>query len=1268
MATLKRCTGLITHPNELLVRDGALEIADNVVIDADDTIESRRGFAEFGDQYGTGTDRIKQLLVYKDRVFRHSNSTIQYDSTGLGDFLSLYGAYTETETGLRIKSLETNGNLYFTTSTGIKKISATSASSFTTASGFVTNAGGVKAYDISAELSISTGGFLPPESKCAYRMLWAINDSNNLTISGTPSSRFVLTNNSKDILTPEKFNFLFTSGTVTDYDGTASNRYLTVNSKDNGYFIWFSTTAFPNRPNDANTIDRTEIKVNIQGLTTSADIAAAAANAVANTITEYTVELSGSTITFTSTETGEDVEDPTVSSALTVVTLTIEDQGTIAAGTNANAEVSFIIPEEITSTSYYYQIYRTAPITVDTGLTLDDIDPGDEMSLVIEDYVTDADLLAGTITVEDITTEQFRASGTPLYTNPNTGEGILQANERPPIAKDIALFRNSVFYSNTKTSHKKQFSLLSVSAMTSGVSTLVIGNQNEVAEFTFVGSVESSDIVCDSYTNTVDTGYILLNSASNERKYYLWIDKGSTSDPNIAGRTGIRVEILSGDSSSTVATKVKDALEDFSATVLSSTVTVSNYKNGKSDDLTMPASLGGTWAVSVVSQGDGEDYVTNQILLSSLVSVGQSIEETARSLVRVVNKDSNCPVNASYLSSEGDLPGIILLESRELSDVGFYVATGDPSIISSFNPALASVETITAITASNPAQITTVGHGLSTGEEVFIYGTDSTPAISGAYKVTVLSANTFSVPVTTVGVGTSGFWYKTSFKSDNEVSPNRLYFSKIGQPEAVPVTNYLDIGPKDKQIKRILALRDNLFVLKEDGVYIISGTSAPNFSSRLLDGTVGFSIPDSAVTTNNAIYSLTSEGVVSVTESGTSVISRPIEDLILKITNSRYPNYPTISFAVSYESDRSYLLWMPSSTSDTYATQCYRYNIFTDTWTRWTFPAMCGTLNSGVDKLYVGHGSSNFAYEERKNGDRTDYADKEFLKTLPTNSIDGEYITPDSISDIEIGDVIYQLQYVTMYQVDKLLLKLDSDLGLSDSDYYNTLSPSSGDALNSVLDALNAKLVIDDVSGIITTRSFSTDFLTMQQDFNDLIGELNNLSSDTSFKDYSLSEDTVPHEAIVIEVDRRLSRIKTSHMPEFIEGSISIFKGIKTDVQWAPQHFGNSETLKQVREGTVIFDQASFYSGSILYASDRSNAFDQVDFTLGSIGAFGADAFGENVFGGLGNEIPVRTLIPREKQRCRHIRVRFKHINARETFRILGISLEPRELSTRAYR
>ena len=1271
MATLKTTRGLVTFPNEVNKAEGALEIADNAVINAENIIESRRGFKEFGTELTDLDDRVKQLLQYKGRIFRHFDSVLQFDSDGNGTFSQFDGTYNEINSGKRIRSQEANGNFYFTTEEGVKKISATNASQFTSSPGYITQAGGVKALSIDVGLSFSSTGYIPPQSKVAYRTLWGIKDTNNNVILGTPSERFVVSNTSEDLNLAEQFELLHTSNNPSDYDGTTDDRYVLFSSANQDYFLYFTTTANPDAPEDGPTIGRQPIEVNIDGLSSASDIATATGSALGQLPNEFSVEINSATVIVTSLDEGTDVIDASSSTNLPSVVTTITRQGSTTAGNNANGEITIVVPPEIDNVNYFYQLYRTAPITAVEGLSLEDIDPGDEMNLVFEANLTEAQILAGEVTFIDTTTEAFRASGAFLYTNPNTGQGILQANERPPLAEDIALFRNTTFYGNTKTVHRLQMNLLSVDDLTSGFSTFIIGNSNSTAEYVFVGNPETTDITTDSFANTDDTGYIFINGANNTNKYYIWFDKGGTVDPGIQDRIGIRVELTSGDTDAQVATKLNDSLNlisDFIATVNTNVVTVKTSRNGNVTDATIDQPLTGTWAVAVTDQGDGEDVNNNEVLLSGFASVGLAIDETARSLVKIINKDINSPVNAFYLSGENDVPGIILLESRSLEDDPFYLATNDSVITGEFNPELALTETITAITAGVEAQITSAGHGLNTGDSVYIYNTDSTDPILGAFEVTVVDIDNFTVPFTVTIDGTQGIWFKTGTTSDNDVKPNRVYYSKTSQPEAVPLLNFLDIGPQDQAIQRIIALRDNLFVLKEDGVYIITGTSAPNFGSRLLDESSQIFAPDTAVVLNNKIYCLSSQGVVAITEGGVSIVSRPIEDLITKVFTN-FTGFESVSFGVSYESDRAYLLWVPSKANETFATQCFRYNTFTNTWTRWTNPATAGIVNEANDKLHIGVGDRNFVDQERKDLSREDFADRDFELTLPPNAFNDTGLEVSSFADLAKGDVLVQTQYLTISQFNRLLLKLDLDPGLDDNNYFSSLKATQGDNLKAKMDELNIKLVADDDSGIITSRVYTNDFATLQTEFNLTMDELNDTSSDPQFTNYRLSEGTTPYEVIVTEKTRTINVVVLS-VPTipFIEGPVTAFKGIQMDVLYAPQHFGASDVLKQVREGTLLFDQNNFYSAEVEYSSDRSAAFEGTEFFARAVGFWGGFDWGQTTWGGEGNEIPLRTLIPRDKQRCRHLRVRLIHVNAREVIRLLGISLEPRALSTRAYR
>lgn len=124
-----------------------------------------------------------------------------------------------------------------------------------------------------------------------------------------------------------------------------------------------------------------------------------------------------------------------------------------SAGTR-NVEVSVLIPKGIQEGDYL-RVYRTAEIE-------SAIDPGDEMGLIHETRVTATMVADGLYTFTDTTPSEIR--GLNLYTNPNSGQGILQANDIPPVALDVTTWGNRLWVANTKRAHSLSLELLGVGA------------------------------------------------------------------------------------------------------------------------------------------------------------------------------------------------------------------------------------------------------------------------------------------------------------------------------------------------------------------------------------------------------------------------------------------------------------------------------------------------------------------------------------------------------------------------------------------------------------------------------------------------------------------------------------------------------------------------------------------------------------------------------------------------------------------------------------
>lgn len=241
--------------------------------------------------------------------------------------------------------------------------------------------------------------------------------------------------------------------------------------------------------------------------------------------------------------------------------------------------------------------------------------------------------------------------------------------------------------------------------------------------------------------------------------------------------------------------------------------------------------------------------------------------------------------------------------------------------------------------------------------------------------------------------------------SSNDDWDNGLFYSKPGQPESVPILNYQRIGSANDPILRIKALRDSLFVFKKtEGIYRITGDSAP-FKVDLFDSSVRLLAPETLAVLNNQIFGLFDQGVGTVSETGVNIVSRPIEKTILELQGAALAQVKSLSWAVSYESDRKYILNVPANSAATYTTQAYVYNHATEAWTRWLISKSCGLARPSDDMLYVGDALLNRVSVERKSYTYRDHVDEPLSRSIV--SISGLNLTLDDTTDLAVGDVMY---------------------------------------------------------------------------------------------------------------------------------------------------------------------------------------------------------------------------------------------------------------------
>ena len=118
---------LYTSPNNLSgIPAGSLEVADNVVINTKNLIESRRGQTQYGNPLSIGPDQVNKIFNYSSSLILNYANKMAYDS-GNGNWVDYAGTYFSPDPSYKMRSLEALRNFYFTTSQGIYKIDSLNA-------------------------------------------------------------------------------------------------------------------------------------------------------------------------------------------------------------------------------------------------------------------------------------------------------------------------------------------------------------------------------------------------------------------------------------------------------------------------------------------------------------------------------------------------------------------------------------------------------------------------------------------------------------------------------------------------------------------------------------------------------------------------------------------------------------------------------------------------------------------------------------------------------------------------------------------------------------------------------------------------------------------------------------------------------------------------------------------------------------------------------------------------------------------------------------
>lgn len=133
-----------------------------------------------------------------------------------------------------------------------------------------------------------------------------------------------------------------------------------------------------------------------------------------------------------------------------------------------------------------------------------------------------------------------------------------------------------------------------------------------------------------------------------------------------------------------------------------------------------------------------------------------ALKEAATNLINIVVQPAD--KQQPYYSKVAIIPYSIGVETGQYADA-LRGALKGPTNISNAQWAAAASTNITKVERTNPTKVTSNGHGLATGDYVWIAGVNNVTSVNNkAYRVTVTNANEFTIPVSTTGSsnGTTG--------------------------------------------------------------------------------------------------------------------------------------------------------------------------------------------------------------------------------------------------------------------------------------------------------------------------------------------------------------------------------------------------------------------------------------------------------------------------------------------------------------------------------
>jgi hypothetical protein len=642
---------------------------------------------------------------------------------------------------------------------------------------------------------------------------------------------------------------------------------------------------------------------------------------------------------------------------------------------------------------FFWQLYRSKSAvsytTVDGTLTY--VPPNDELKLCQEAYFTTAEIAAGSVSIVDTTPDDFL--GTPLYTNANSIEGgILQQNDEPPLAWDIAVFDQRMFYANTRRMPQMVLQIIGVGEGQDGYTGIRLNDQLTIngVTMTAAGAYSAVDLEFQLFTsdpdpavnieNTAQSIVNLFNATAGAGYAQLLSDPDDTS-VNVPGKI-LFMAPGAGDEVWDAVLTTKRVLIAIGGLVRSAGSTVT------------------------ATTSDPHGLVTGDTVCIEEDSGVDANFAPGTFTVTVTGAST-----FTYTQAGANVASVESFTERRLTPEPQF-AWNPPPPVTAFDIAVGGLVRsagVVAVTSSVP-------HGVSIGMYVNIepVGAEDPNFPAGSYVVVGLASDTGFNVTWTGSDATSSTAYRSGAQvtADAQRQRNGISYSKTQQPEAVPSVNSFFVGAPDKNILRIIPTQNYLFVFKEDGVFVVSPTGSAKFPYRVdpLDPTIILYAPDSAVTVHGKIHALTNQGVVEVASSGVRIVSRDIEDQIFTYFGESLANVKVKAFGLPHETDRLYSLWLPAlenaNTAPYNTPRAYVFSTQAKAWTTWELDRRSGIVRPSDDRLYMGGPDPIKVYIGRNSKTAVDYVDGTSTPTFVSYVSATRVLNVTSAASISVGDAV----------------------------------------------------------------------------------------------------------------------------------------------------------------------------------------------------------------------------------------------------------------------